>query len=201
MTLVSGNSALIMRVASTPLQTGMLMSMSTTSGFAVRARSSACAPSEASPTTSMSSSSSRRARRPFLQRSWSSTSKILTGAMVVRLRCGKIDLHLCAATGTRLDLEPAAHGFYALLHDAHAEAMAVGPNERRIESLTVVLDVDVDLAVAAADADPGLVGVGVRAHVGEAFLDHADQLHLDFRRELQRFVLLSDKLNRDAGFG
>src|SRR3990172_7995535 len=148
------------------------MSMSTTSGFAVRTRSRAWAPSDASPTTSMSSWSSMRARRPFLKRSWSSTSKILTGAMVVPLRYGKVDLYLCAATGARLDLETAADSFHALPHDAHAEALPVGPNERRVEALTVVLDVDVDLAIVAADADPRLFGVGVFAHIGEGFLNN-----------------------------
>ncbi len=77
-TLTSGNSDRISRQISTPDPSGSRTSSTTTSGESKPTRRSASAELPASPTTSKSGSASRRARKPFLTISWSSTRRILT---------------------------------------------------------------------------------------------------------------------------
>lgn len=79
-TAASSGSALIMRVAASPSVPGIRMSIRTTSGRVRRASSTACAPSEASPTTSMSGSESTSTLKALRRSAWSSASSTLTGA-------------------------------------------------------------------------------------------------------------------------
>src|SRR5207302_4663115 len=69
-----GLSLVICRVASSPLSEGIPMSMTTTSGRRRWAICTAWRPLSASPTTSMSSSASSKARRPCRTTVWSSAS-------------------------------------------------------------------------------------------------------------------------------
>ena len=71
---ISGQSALMRRVASMPVITGIETSMITTSGRSSRTASRASAPLAASPTISMSGSARNNMRKPDLTISWSSTS-------------------------------------------------------------------------------------------------------------------------------
>jgi hypothetical protein len=68
------SSAAMARVASRPSTPGMRMSISTTSGRSALARRSASSPSAASPTTSIPSWASSRARNPARTSAWSSAS-------------------------------------------------------------------------------------------------------------------------------
>src|ERR1700730_9342913 len=76
MTLDSGASRRMIRVASTPSIPGMDMSMSTTSGRRLFAFSTASKPSPASPHTTQSRRDDSRARTPRLTVSWSSTIRM-----------------------------------------------------------------------------------------------------------------------------
>src|SRR3990170_6322985 len=198
-TLVSGHSLLIRRVASTPLQTGIWISISTTSGLEDRTCSTAINPSEASPTTSKPSWSSRRARSPFRKRSWSSTRSIRTGVMVLSLRQRQEYPYRRPAAGAGFDLQPPADPLHSLPHGAQAETRAVLVQNDRIEAAALVLNAYADLARLTGDADPGPIRLGVLADVGQGLLDDPDQLHLRFRRELRRRVTLYLKLGGDAG--
>ncbi len=74
----SSRAATTRRVASMPSSSGMRMSISTTSGFSRRAMSTACTPSTASPTTSMSSSASKIILKPARTSAWSSAIMMRT---------------------------------------------------------------------------------------------------------------------------
>src|SRR3990170_1862878 len=187
-TLISGHSLLMRRVASAPLQTGMWMSISTTSGLADRTCSTALAPFDASPTASKPSWSSRRARSPFRNRIWSSTRRIRTGAIVLSLHYGEIDPHSCPVAGAGLYLEPAAHPFYPFSHGAHAKPGRLVGQDRRIEAAALVFDAYADFFRPAGDPYAGLVRPRVLANVGEGLLYDPDQLHLHFGRELRLSV-------------
>src|SRR5439155_24631999 len=82
---VPGRSRRSRRVASIPSSTGMLMSISTTSGCSSRARSIACCPSFAVPTTSIRSSGERMASSGRLKRRWSSAIRTFTGSKFVEV--------------------------------------------------------------------------------------------------------------------
>src|SRR3954451_21275649 len=73
-TRTSGCSLRSRRVVSTPSSTGIERSISTTSGRRSWARTSACCPSDAWPTTSRSAAVPIKATRPARTRWWSSTS-------------------------------------------------------------------------------------------------------------------------------
>src|SRR3990172_5294515 len=198
-TLISGHSLLIRRVASAPPQTGMWMSISTTSGLADRTCSTAFVPSEASPTTSKPSWSSRRARSPFRNRSWSSTRRIRTGAIVLSLHYGEIDPHSCPLAGAGLYLEPAAHPFHTFSHGAHAKPGRLVGQDRRIEAAALVFHANADFVRPAGDPYAGLVRPRVLADVGERLLDDPNQLHLRFGPELRLNVSFNLNLSGDAG--
>src|SRR3990170_4338562 len=184
-TLISGHSLLIRRVASAPPQTGIWMSISTTSGLADRTCSTAFTPSEASPTTSKPSSSSRRARSPFRNRSWSSTRRIRTGAIVLSLHYREIDPHSCPVAGAGLYLEAPAHPFHTFSHGAHAEPGHFVGQDRRIEAAALVFDAYADFVRPAGDPYAGFARPCVLADVGKRLLDDPDQLHLRLGRELR----------------
>ena len=77
-------------------------------------------------------------------------------------------------------LEIAADLLGPFLHDAQAEPagrIATGPT--RIESTAVILQRHPRLAVLQADVDGDSVGAGVFAHLGQCFLDDAQQLYLN----------------------
>ena len=73
-TAASCGSAVIRRVAVRPSTSGMLRSISTTSGRSSRARATAVPPLGASPTIVMSSADSRSIRKPARTSAWSSAS-------------------------------------------------------------------------------------------------------------------------------
>src|SRR3990172_13285919 len=198
-TLISGHSLLMRRVASAPLQTGMWMSISTTSGLADRTCTTAFAPSEASPTTSKPSWSSRRARSPFRNRSWSSTRRIRTGAIVLSFHYREIDPHSRPLAGAGLYLEPPAHPFHPFPHRAHAKPGRLVGQDRRIEAAALVFDAYADFVRPAGDPYAGFVRPRVLADVGERLLDDSDQLHLRFGRELRLNASFDLKLGGDAG--
>jgi hypothetical protein len=77
----SGISALIRPIAVMPSMLGISRSMRTTSGFSRRAIATPSEPSDASPTTSMSSSMSKKVRSPIRTTWWSSTSRTRIGAV------------------------------------------------------------------------------------------------------------------------
>ncbi|CAM5733070.1 hypothetical protein SALBM311S_11274 [Streptomyces alboniger] len=79
----SSGSAQIAEVAARPSVPGMRMSMRTMSGWWSWESSTASLPSDASPTTSMSSHESIRIRKVARSRAWSSASSIRT-VMVCR---------------------------------------------------------------------------------------------------------------------
>src|SRR3990170_1580314 len=187
------------RVASAPPQTGIWMSISTTSGLADRTCSTAFAPSEASPTTSKPSSSSRRARSPFRNRSWSSTRRIRTGAIVLSLHYREIDPHSCPVAGAGLYLEAPAYPFHPFSHGARAEPGHLVGQDRRIEAAALVFDAYADFVRPAGDPYAGFVRPRVLADVGERLLDDPDQLHLRLGRELRLNVSFDLNLSGDAG--
>src|SRR5215207_920505 len=87
-TSASFRSEAIRRVASRPSTSGMRMSIRTMSGWSARARSTASAPVEASPTTSMSSARSSSIRKPERTSAWSSASST---RMLTRAPSGSAD--------------------------------------------------------------------------------------------------------------
>ena len=83
----SAGSAVISRVAAMPSVPGMRMSIRTTSGRSARATATVCAPSAASPTTSMSASDSTSTRSAPRINAWSSASSTRTD-LAGRSSCG-----------------------------------------------------------------------------------------------------------------
>ena len=80
-TRVWGVEAASRRVASMPFSSGMLTSITTTSGFSRSANSTASRPLPASPTISMSGCAARIMRKPCRTTAWSSASRIRVGFM------------------------------------------------------------------------------------------------------------------------
>src|SRR5664280_2077362 len=93
-TRVAGDAALIRRVASTPSSSGMRTSISTTSGWSCWACWTAASPLSASPTTRMSGWASSTIRNPIRSNPWSSTSRMLIGALTGEPALGAADLRI-----------------------------------------------------------------------------------------------------------
>src|SRR5690606_31532518 len=182
-TAASSGSALIRRVAASPSVPGMRMSMRTTSARRSRASSTASAPSDASPTTSMSGSESTRTRKALRSRAWSSASRTrmvirsppVRGSRAVGGRGGagldgqdRMDAEAAAVAGT--GGEGAAQGGDPF---PHAEQAVPAAGSRRGALVGAVVEHgDLDVRPDADDADlrPG-PGPGVFLHVGEGLLD------------------------------
>src|SRR4029453_10008467 len=205
------SSAAIRRVASSPSSTGMRMSIRTTSGRAERARSTAAAPSPASPTTSMSPASSSNARNPARTRCWSSTSRTLITGAPPR---GSPDPSGCGSRGGHREggqdpeaalvagagLQAAAKGPGPLPHPQDPLAAAASLAVPGPAGTAVVGDLDRHPAVGVGDGDLGPAGPGVTDHVGQRLLHHPVEGQVDGGREAPRLALQRD-LDLDPGPG
>ena len=183
----SPSRAAIRRVASMPSISGMRMSISTTSGVSRRALSTACVPSEHSPTTSMSSSASRIIRKPARISAWSSTSstRMLMPAPAVgwgaRARTAK------PPSGSRARLHDAAVHRRALAHADEAVAAArVAQLVVVARALAVVLDAQHHLVRLVGDRHACARARRVLERVGERLLDDPVRGQVDAGGQLDR---------------
>src|SRR5918994_360176 len=197
------SSAAMARVAVRPSVPGMRMSMSTTSGVSRRTSCTASSPSAASPTTSMSSWASSRARKPARTRAWSSasTTRITaapsrpaggvvnrSGGLVGRLTRGGVIGGPDGPDGRRADRQRGPHAEATAGTGTGLEPSAEGvhplPHAGDAPAFVVLARqrgrpaaaVVVDLyvqLVAVGEADGGLASVGMADDVGERFLGDA----------------------------
>src|SRR4051794_39642539 len=125
-TAVSGLSSIICRVASSPFIRGNAQSMTTTCGRSCLASLTDSSPSPASPTTSMSGSSSSMRRKPRRTRLWSSTSKTVI-FFGIRLRFLPWDgeVYQCSAIRGARDSDSTAHQFGTFAHRDQTDTAAV----------------------------------------------------------------------------
>src|SRR5436309_10314571 len=180
--LTSGWRAFACWVASIPPIPGMLMSMTMTAGFRRSTISSACAPSWASPTTSMSDSLARIIRTPSRTIAWSSASNTLIFAITHSYGNGSLQAR--AGTGRRLDRERPAQQFCALPHPEQTHpALAAGGHRVGIKSAAIVADDQIHAAVAVGDLHPGVGGASMLQNVRQCLLGNAEDRSLDVRRK------------------
>src|SRR5664280_1375961 len=161
------------RTPSTPPASGMLTSMTTTSGPRARTRSSASSPFSASPTTLMSSWALIRPASALRKRGWSSTTSTRSGGGVCSTRL--LLLELDNDTGSRarcsVHLERTADLLHALPHGCQAEAVVERVGEtRRIEAGAIVRHLERHDAAVLAQAHVRMVGAGVLPDVRERLL-------------------------------
>ena len=115
-------------VASIPSSSGILMSISTTSGSSRRACASAWPPLAASPTTRRSGSASSIIRRPSRTRSWSSTIRtLITTAPAAGATERQPGAHGEPAAGPRPGAQLAAEHRHPLAHPGQPVPAARGP--------------------------------------------------------------------------
>src|SRR5262249_28850852 len=145
-----------------------------TSGSLSSTSVAASPPSEASPTTRMSSCRSRNSRRPRRTTSWSS-------AMTTRIGPAKLHLHLhCGScTGFRVDLERASERFDALAHRRQAETSRAGDRLLGVEAAAVVGHSESRARVADVERKLHVSGTTVTKRVAKRLLRDAEQRLLD----------------------
>src|SRR2546426_5411712 len=176
-------------MALAPLPPGMTRSIRTTSGWWLAATSTASGPLAASPTTSMSGWSCRKARRPWRTTAWSSTRRTRirepgsrgTGRRPQGNRGG----HGGALARRRLHLELAADRTGPLTHRRQAHR-ARGARERPgVEAGTVVAHRQPHVVVVLLEPDlnPGAGGVAER--VVEGLLGDPEERQLGGRCQLR----------------
>ena len=169
-TATCGAASTMRRVASTPSMPGMLMSISTTSGWSERAAATAASPESASPTTTTSLAVSSSARSPARNAGWSSATSTRW-----RRRRGPRARRSCGprlferqprhdarpATRPALDRDVAAELLRPLPHRLEAGARA----ERRRQAPAVVGDLDRELGrgLEPDAAQPGARRAGPRS--------------------------------------
>src|SRR3990172_3227816 len=159
--------------AASPSISGMEMSMTMTSGVRLRANSTASRPLEASPTTSMSGSMSRRARSPERSTAWSSARRTrifsVTGALPAAApRQWGLHRDTGAPAQSRLNSHPSADEGQPPLHAEEAEPGAAGaPRGLHVEPAAIVLDDETQGAAATGQAGPHPRRAGVLGDVGQ----------------------------------
>ena len=160
--------------------------MRTTSGVSRRALSTACVPSEHSPTTSMSSSASRIIRKPARISAWSSTSstRMLMPAPAVGWGAARAPRSRRPARGPPARA-PVHRG--ALAHADEAVAAAgVAQLVVVARALAVVLDAQHDLVRLVRDRHAGARARRVLERVGERLLDDPVRRQVDPGGQLDR---------------
>src|SRR5690606_35954004 len=184
-TRVSFPSAAIRRVASRPPMPGMERSMTTTSGFSLSTASIASSPVPASPTTTMSSSASRRARSPARRTTWSSARRMRIGSgILLRLRSGYDDGDLGTGAGPAFDVDASSDVGGAFFHAEEAEPAAVlGHRGGDVEAPSVVADHGFDESRPYAHPELDAARVRVADHVGERLLEDPVERELGLGRE------------------
>src|SRR3990172_6465004 len=182
---VSGSSALISRVASRPLHSGIVMSIRTRSGCSLRTSSRASRPLPASPTTSCPHAWSRLAI-PARKSAWSSAS---TRRMRHLPRLGHGQRHRDARPRSRLrlHLEVTADRLGPLAHRLQTKARPAGPClETRFEALPVVRGLDHQDAFVERETDRGVSRSRVLTNIRQGFLHDPHELDLDCGLQLER---------------
>src|SRR5688500_12628266 len=178
--------ATIDRVASIPFVIGIAQSMTTTCGSSCRASAIACAPSLASPITSIAGSSSSMRRKPRRTSAWSSTrSTVILGgtAPLLRTRQRYLQAHQRAPFARPCELDGAAGQRRPLAHRRQAKtASACGRRNPR----AVILDLEFEAGGGCAKPDPGLSRSGMSRHVVERFLKDPVYVRRDRRVHGQR---------------
>src|SRR3954449_3876598 len=183
----------------------MRMSISTMSGRSRRARSTACSPSPASPTTSMSAWASSNARNPARTSAWSSARSTrinralfswgvrLVGRTTVPGRAsGRIADREAGAdpealgvrTGTGRDLPAQRRHAFAHARDAVAAVRQVARG-----APPVAADIDEQVAVRVLQQYVGRhAGPGVTGDVRERLLDDPERGQVDARGQRTRLA-------------
>ena len=146
---------------------GMTRSIKTTSGCSSWARRTPSCPSRASPTTLMSGSSSRKARRPSRTTPWSSTMSTLMPLTRRRRAPRQSVVHAGALPGV-LSTRSAADA--ARLVRAYWPCRTARTVDRAGEARAFVARTDAQHR-AEVDLHPGTCGVGVLDDVIQALLD------------------------------
>src|SRR3990172_3148911 len=161
--LASGSRCLIWRVASMPFNTGMPMSIRTTSGRSFSAISTVTAPSVASPTTSMSGSDESSKFNPERTMVWSSAISTRIGLGIGHLVDGDPHPHRRSFTEPGLDLDlPAAVGG-SLPHATQAQPppfSSVAAHSILVEAEAIVMDLAFDSAILAGQPENHMSGLG-----------------------------------------
>src|SRR3990172_9061067 len=173
--------------AASPSISGMEMSMTITSGVRLRASSTASRPLEASPTTSMSGSMSRRARSPERSTAWSSARRTRIFSVIGALpaaapRQRSLNRDARAPAHGRLNLHRSADEGEPLLHAEQAEAGSARPHRGlHVETAAVVLDDQAQRASTPGEAGLRPGSLGVLGYVGERLLHDPVEHKLDLR--------------------
>ena len=182
-------AATMLAVALAPSTPGMRRSMSTRSGRSDAASSTASAPSDASPTTSMPGAWSSRPTMPARTMGWSSATTMRMVSVIphasrgVRARPRHDDPQPRAAVGAGAELERAADEGGAVADPGEAEPLLAG---RRVAGPDAVVgDGEHDLVarVGLRDVDRRRARLRVLAHVRERLLGAAEQHDLELAVE------------------
>src|SRR3990172_596936 len=175
--------------AASPSISGMEMSMTMTSGVRLRASSTASRPLEASPTTSISGSMSRRARSPERSTAWSSARRTRIFSVTVALPAAaprQRGLHrdTRAPARSRLNSHPSSDEGQPPLPPEQAEPGAAGTlRGLHVEPAAVVLDDETQGAAATGQAGLHLRCAGMLGDVGQRLLDDPVEHQLYIRRQ------------------
>src|SRR3990172_8584759 len=181
-TFTSGSSALIARVAWSPLHGDMPTSIRTSSGFNRRVSSTASLPSAACPTTSIPQAL-RRLAIPARKRAWSSARSTRTHGLPCL--CGHVNRNTRALSRSREDVESATDSLRPLAHRLEPQAGPPRPVEhQRIEAVAVIHDLDAHSVFIRVDDHVDAGRSCVLAHVAQRLLDDPDELDLGGRDEL-----------------
>src|SRR2546423_5722999 len=211
----SGFCARTRPIASMPSMLGIERSMRVTSGRSARAIVTASAPSDAAPTTSMSSTVASSWVSPERTTAWSSASRTRIMAPPERagprptcarrgavLRGRSLGRHLeaedRAALGSRLEREGAAAVAREVLDHLQPEVAVLG-DAVFDRPAAVVGDGERDAAVVARDLDLDEPGVGVLDDVAQRLLRGAEHRALAVDRQAQRGVGLQLRLQAAGG--
>src|SRR5450432_1946880 len=187
-TFASGESSIISRVACRPFMRGRAQSMTTTRGCSSFASLTAVSPSPASPTTSMSFSSSRIRRNPRRTRLWSSTSKtVIFFSIKLRFLPGNVEVHQRSALRGSRKYESPAHQLRTLTHRHQPDPALV---RTFLKSDAMIFDFQFERIAQESQPHPGLLRLRMPCNVIQRFLHHAVDVHTRPAIHRKRFALL-----------
>src|SRR3990172_2490313 len=189
MILISGISALITRVASSPDSFGRLMSISTRSGSSLLTCSSASIPSPALPAPSCPQAT-QRLSSPARNSWWSSTSSTRNGRLLRCTGMGQAHRDTRAPLGCRRDVQGPADGERPFPHALDTELWpSAAVRAPHVEAAAIVLYLDHEFVAVALETDVHARCVRVFSAVAECLLHDAEELDLRGRRQARGYRL------------
>src|ERR1017187_8308743 len=174
-TAVSGVSFMICRVACRPFMPGRAQSITPPWGLSFLAILMDSSPVPASPTTSMSDSSSSMRRKPRRTRLWSSTSNTaIFFSIRLRFLPGDGQMHPGSTFHWARKNDLPAHQFRALAHRNQTNPVPVGMLR---ETDSMIFYFQLKNIRKETQTHPRLLGPGVPRHVVQRFLHNAVNMH------------------------